>query len=93
MVGSVPMLRTMARPANHPVITPARLVAIGEALFGAQWQTPLAEALGVTARQVRYLAAGERPFHRALAGQLAQVCKVRAAAIVRLGRELEGSSK
>lgn len=33
----------------------------GEALFGNQWQTPLAEALGVSDRTMRRWVSGETP--------------------------------
>lgn len=92
MARLVPKLRTMARPANHPVMTPARLATIGEALFGPQWQRPLARALGCSDRQVRYLLAGERPITRELADQVAQIIKVRGDALARLGRQLGAKS-
>lgn len=40
-------------------MTPAELRAIGSALYGAEWQSPLARALGINARTVRKLVAGE----------------------------------
>lgn len=39
----------------------ARLEACGTALFGPQWQRPLAAALGVDDRLVRRWYAGDRP--------------------------------
>lgn len=35
------------------------LVAVGQALYGAQWQSPLARDLGVAIRTVQRWAAGE----------------------------------
>jgi plasmid maintenance system antidote protein VapI len=71
-------------------MTPARLATIGEALFGPQWQRPLARALGCSDRQVRYLAAGERTITQEVADQLGAIIKVRGEALARLGRQLEG---
>ncbi len=39
------------------------LKALGEAVFGPSWQTPLAAALGVNDRTVRRLAAGTHDIH------------------------------
>lgn len=39
---------------------PADLEAAGKALYGAQWQSALAHALGVKSRRVREWVAGER---------------------------------
>lgn len=91
MARSVPTMRTMVRPTNQSVMTPARLAQIGEALFGQQWQRPLARALGCSDRQVRYLAAGERAVTVEIADQIAQIIKVRGDALARLGRQLEGA--
>lgn len=40
-------------------MTPAELRALGLAIYGPEWQAPLARALGVNPRTVRKLAAGE----------------------------------
>lgn len=42
-------------------MTPERLAEIGRALYGPQWQTPLAAALGVADRTVRRWMAGSAP--------------------------------
>lgn len=42
-------------------MTPARLSAIGRALYGDRWQSALAAALGVADRTVRRWAAGTSP--------------------------------
>lgn len=40
-------------------MTPAQLATIGRALYGPEWQTPLADALGVADRTVRRWVAGD----------------------------------
>lgn len=92
MSRSLPNTRQMARPATQSVMTPARLAEIGDALFGRQWQRPLARALGCSERKVRYLAAGEFPITSELALELALICHVRGEALLRLGRQLEKRS-
>jgi plasmid maintenance system antidote protein VapI len=42
-------------------VTPDELAAIGQALYGEQWQTSIARDLGVNARTVRKWLAGDRP--------------------------------
>lgn len=39
-------------------MTPALLREAGELLYGPRWQTPLAGAIGVSDRSMRYWAAG-----------------------------------
>lgn len=58
-------------------MTPAELRAAGEALYGERWQTPLARALGVTARLVRYWLAEDRPIPPRRAGQIADLLRER----------------
>lgn len=57
----------MARPIRPAVITPDELARIGEALYGPQWQNPLARALDINERAVRYFLSGERPVHVGIA--------------------------
>jgi len=47
----------------EPILTAAAFRRLGEAMYGPQWQTPMARAIGVTDRTVRYMAAGERGIH------------------------------
>lgn len=42
-------------------MTPATLRALAGAIYGAEWQTPLGAALGVSARTVRRWASGSAP--------------------------------
>lgn len=40
-----------------PILTPELVCRIGFAIFGREWQAPLARLLGVNARTVRHVAA------------------------------------
>lgn len=57
-----------------------RLNSVGEALFGPRWQTPLALALKVSDRTVRYWLAGE-PIPPGVWGELGQLCDRRGDAL------------
>jgi hypothetical protein len=41
-------------------VTPDELRAIGKALYGERWQTPMAEALPCKTRTIRYWLSGKR---------------------------------
>jgi hypothetical protein len=41
-------------------MSPAEFIAAGELLYGSQWRTPLANALGYSRRMLRYYEFGER---------------------------------
>jgi hypothetical protein len=41
-------------------VTPDELRAIGEKLYGAQWQTPMSKALACQTRTIRYWLSGKR---------------------------------
>lgn len=51
-------------------MTPKQLEAAGRELYGEQWQTPLADALGVSDRTVRRWLAGDRAIPDGLAAEL-----------------------
>jgi hypothetical protein len=78
----------MARPAATAVISTDELAHIGRALFGDQWQTPLAAALDRSDRSVRELAVGERPIDAELAKELARLCEERVEKLARIARQL-----
>lgn len=60
-------------PITHPTTSgaPSRalFVLVGEALWGANWQTEMANALGISARTVRYWVSGARPVQPYAQGQ------------------------
>jgi len=51
-------------------ITPAEFIATGELLFGSRWRTPMAKALGLSDRIIRYYQSGERPISPAIAAKI-----------------------
>lgn len=62
----------------------------GEALYGPQWQTPLALALGVADRTVRRWAADEFTIPAGIWPELAKLCRSRGRALERLAVKLMG---
>jgi hypothetical protein len=63
------------------------LHTVGEALFGNQWRCPLARALGVSERTMRYWAAGQ--FTDAIPwDEIAALCRVRDLALTTLAKQL-----
>lgn len=58
------------------IITIELLTQIGEALYGTQWQTDLARALGLKdPRSIRYWVSGNRPIPKNLAPELIALLK------------------
>lgn len=51
-------------------MTPAELRSHGEKLYGPRWQTPLARALPVSPRTVRYWLSGERAIREVIARRI-----------------------
>ena len=69
---------------NGPIWTPLSNTLIrdvGEALFGPQWQTPLAAALGMSDRHVRRLASGAYTLTATMVADLLDTCETRRSAI------------
>jgi hypothetical protein len=66
----------MPRGAPKAVsLSPALFIKVGEALYGSQWQTELARALGGDdPRNVRRMAQGTRPIRMGVAQKLADLC-------------------
>lgn len=64
----------------------AYLTAAGEALYGARWQSAIAEDLGVAVRTVQRWAAGERGVDDATLGRLRGLLRERGARIAALER-------
>ena len=51
-------------------MTPDTLAAVGQALFGSHWQEPMADALLVSSRTVRYWIAGREQIPIGIWGEL-----------------------
>ncbi len=62
-------------------MTPSALAHYAELLYGRQWQTPLARALGVTLRTVVYWASGTVRIPDYVSPRLAELLATKAAAI------------
>ncbi len=60
---------------------PSLLKRAGEAMFGNQWQTPLAEALGVSDRTMRRWIAGQSPLPDGVLADIEGVARKRVADI------------
>ncbi len=56
-------------------MTPSELRSIGERLYGPRWQTPLARALPVTTRTIRYWLSGDREIRPVIAERIWQLAK------------------
>jgi hypothetical protein len=63
------------------------LATVGEALFGPRWQTPLAEAMGVSDRTVRRWVAGQTVPPGAWA-EIGELCRSRGAALALIAAHL-----
>ena len=48
-------------------MTPAELIVAGELVYGSQWRTPLAKALGFNRRMIYFYLAGERQIPEGIA--------------------------
>lgn len=71
-------------------LTEDHLRAVGEALYGPSWQTPLGEALQVADRTVRRWASGETPVPDGVWGDIAKLCATRGNALQRWATKLGG---
>lgn len=56
-------------------MTPTELEIAGRSLYGELWQTPLADALGVTARTMRRWHAGSHTVPEPIRGEIALLMK------------------
>lgn len=65
------------------------IVPIGEALYGPHWVRPLADALGVSERTMRYWQAGERSPPPGVWTELAKLCRERMAILDGLAAKLD----
>ena len=65
------------------------LIAVGQALYGERWQSPLARDLGVSDRTMRRWAAGQFPVPAGVAADLLKLCEARAGRLGQLAKKLE----
>jgi transcriptional regulator with XRE-family HTH domain len=65
-------------------MTPDHLAAIGRALYGARWQSDMADALGVDRRTIRRWMAGQNPVPAAADAEMRRLLERRGAEIGRL---------
>lgn len=68
------------------------LAQVGEALFGPQWQTPLAAALGVGDRTVRRWASGDTEVPDGVWADIAKLCLTRAQDLIGWAGRLGGNA-
>lgn len=61
-------------------MTPSQLERAGRTLYGDNWQTPLALALGVSDRSMRRWASGSHPIPATLAGEIERLTRAADAA-------------
>lgn len=69
-------------------IPPDVLQRVGWALYGNNWQSPLARDLGISDRSMRYMLAGERIIHEGFVADLMKVVEARGAELHEIGKEL-----
>lgn len=74
-------------------MTPGTLTAIGEALYGSQWQSELARALDVNDRTVRRWASGKNALPEKLSEELSVLCAERGQSLVEIAAKLRRSDE
>lgn len=78
--------------SDPPALTPDDLAEVGRALFGARWQTDMAEALklGDSAR-IRQFLRGDRPVPQGIRRELVALLRARAGEAEALANRLEAA--
>jgi hypothetical protein len=66
------------------------LQTVGEALYGALWQSPLARDVGVAVRTMQRWAAGEFAIPDGIWPELATLCRQRGKTLEKLAERLSG---
>lgn len=69
-------------------MNPDLLRAVGEALYGPQWQSELARDLAVADRTMRRWVAGEFNMPEAVPGEILRLCEERGAQLAALAKRL-----
>lgn len=78
----------MPAPVQQQVISAETLARVGRALFGDQWQTPLARALDMSERSVRFMLAGDRGISAGIVADLVTILEARGAELAEVAKEL-----
>lgn len=78
----------MARPTRPAVISAEKLEKIGRLLYGDQWVSALARDLGMSRRNMQYLAEGAQPVHAGIAEDLVGVISERTKKLDAIANEL-----
>lgn len=79
----------MNRPAA--VISADELAAVGRALYGDQWQSPMARELNMSERSIRYMVAGERGIHEGIVRDLLAICEAHRAELIEVAKMLRAA--
>lgn len=75
---------------RRTTISPGAFARVGRALYGDKWQSPLARALSINERSVRYMAAGDRLVSIGIVGGLLEIVLDRQEELRQIGDELAG---
>lgn len=78
----------MSGSVRQAVIPPEVLTRVGRALYGDQWQMPLARDLGMSDRSLRYMAKGERGIHAGIVADLVAILEARGLEVAAIVKEL-----
>lgn len=73
--------------------TASPLRAVGEALYGRQWQSDIARDLDVSDRTVRRWIAGADPLPAGVVAELRRLCEARRRALAELIERLDSGTK
>lgn len=73
-------------------MTAPLICRVGEALYGPHWVRPLASALGVSERTMRYWQEGVRSPPKGVWEDLAVLCVSHAGALVKIAGELQAAN-
>lgn len=78
---------------NPDTIAPGVLIRAGQALFGDNWQTPIARELGVSDRSVRYWTKGVHAIPPGVVADLVKILRARGRKMDALAAELARTLK